>query len=158
MPTVSPFYPAVRECFWFSTDRSWFRHDQCRSQALRVPARAFDVILLTEAGQEEITSLFCPAPQAVVASVPGPLAFQIRIGRNTWILFRIVEQSPQRFIFPQSLFYEQERVLLFFKVHQMLSQGANWRRILSKMERSSPVSCALNFMSSAVCLAVSFLR
>ena len=39
---------------------SWrFRHYHCRSQALRVPARAFDVILLT--GQDRGRSPPCPA-------------------------------------------------------------------------------------------------
>ncbi len=54
--------------------------------------------------------------------------------------------------------YEQEPILLFFKVQCFNAQGANWRRILSIVARSSPVSCALNFTSSAACRAVSFLR
>lgn len=54
--------------------------------------------------------------------------------------------------------YEQEPVLLFFKVQWVNAQGANWRRILSIVARSSPVSSALNFTSSAACRAVSFLR
>ena len=44
--------------------------------------------------------------------------------------------------------YEQEPILLFFKVQCFNAQGANWRRILSIVARSSPVSCALNFTSS----------
>lgn len=54
--------------------------------------------------------------------------------------------------------YEQEPVLLFFKVQWFDAQGANWQRMLSIVARSSPVSCALNFTSSAACRAVSFLR
>ena len=47
-----------------------------RLQALRVAARAFDVIFMTDWNRENIPSLSCP--QAVIASVPGPLALQPR--------------------------------------------------------------------------------
>jgi len=49
-----------------------------RSQALRVAARAFEVILFDGAGRQEkencIPPLSRPRPQAVIAPVPGPLA------------------------------------------------------------------------------------
>ena len=49
-----------------------------RSQALRVAARAFEVILFDGAdGQKRencTPPLFRPLPQAVIAPVPGPLA------------------------------------------------------------------------------------
>ncbi len=54
--------------------------------------------------------------------------------------------------------YEREPVPLFVKVQWITAQGANWWRILSSVARSSPVSCALNFTSSAACRAVNFLR
>ena len=63
---------------------SWrFRHYHCRSQTLRVPARAFDVILSTGQDREDHL-LVLPGPQAVVAPVPGPLADPSapRSGRN----------------------------------------------------------------------------
>ena len=49
-----------------------------RSQALRVAARAFEVILFDGAGRQKrencIPPLSRPRPQAVIAPVPGPLA------------------------------------------------------------------------------------
>jgi len=49
-----------------------------RSQALRVAARAFEVILFDgpdgQGGKNRFPPLHRPRPQAVIAPVPGPLA------------------------------------------------------------------------------------
>ena len=89
MPTVSPFHPAVRE---YAGSPLLAAHGgpgaaTRRSQALRVAARAFEVILFDGAGRQEkencIPPLSRPRPQAVIAPVPGPLALQPRTAGET---------------------------------------------------------------------------
>ena len=65
LPRPCPQYPPFTLRYGNMTGSSFaggswrFRHYHCRSQALRVPARAFDVILLT--GQDRGRSPPCPA-------------------------------------------------------------------------------------------------
>lgn len=109
------------------------RHGQAPDGGLGV-ARAFDVIGLTGRGR----GLSPPF------AVPGR--------RQSW---RGMADAGYNHLHTG---YEREPVPLFVKVQWITAQGANWWRILSSVARSSPVSCALNFTSSAACRAVNFLR